>query len=422
MSQRIHASMVTKRKYSFHYGIFKIPAWFYSFIPFKIATGGASILLPLYLLSLGGGASDVGVMNALASFASMVGTLFWGNLSDRTLKRRAFISLGFASTSAFLALFAVVKTPGELILVNTVYAFFLATTISVPVVLVLRSVRKTYWDYGLGKFNEIGGWGWVFGLGIGLALSKFMSMSASLLLFAIIGFPSIPMGIKRIREIPIYINRDAIRAFRNAVIQKARYAPGFILHMPTKAGFKKLSKFRSLYASFFLLWIASGLYFSQVPVFLTYRGFTREEIYAIAIANSAVSAFMYTQVGLMLRSGENYGVLRKGLIMRLTAILAILGAVFLPKFALPLALLSYLLAGYSWSFISISGTSIVGRLAGEKEKGTTMGTYNLVNSLGMIVGSLSSGFIVESFGFASEYALASIFVLLSILPLKSKAL
>ncbi|MCD6559378.1 MAG: hypothetical protein J7K57_05835 [Palaeococcus sp.] len=46
MSQRIHASMVTKRKYSFHYGIFKIPAWFYSFVPFKIATGGASILLP----------------------------------------------------------------------------------------------------------------------------------------------------------------------------------------------------------------------------------------------------------------------------------------------------------------------------------------------------------------------------------------
>ncbi|WP_456321380.1 MFS transporter [Palaeococcus sp. (in: euryarchaeotes)] len=422
MSQRIHASMVTKRKYSFHYGIFKIPAWFYSFVPFKIATGGASILLPLYLLSLGGGASDVGVMNALASFASMTGTLFWGNLSDRTLKRRVFISLGFASTSVFLALFAIVDNPRELILVNMAYAFFLATTISVPVVLVLRSVRKTYWDYGLGKFNEISGWGWVFGLAIGLTLSKFISMSASFLLFAIISFPSILMGMKSIREIPIYINRDAIRTFRNTVIQKARYAPGFVLHMPTRDSFKKLSKFRSLYTSFFLLWIASGLYFSQVPVFLTYNGFTREEIYAISIANAALSAFMYTQVGIKLKSRENYGVLRSGLVMRLAAILAILGAVFLSKFALPLVLLSYLLAGYSWSFISISGTSIVGKLAGEKEKGTAMGTYNLVNSLGMIVGSLSSGFIVESFGFASEYSLAFIFVLLSILPLKSKAL
>jgi len=262
----------------------------------------------------------------------------------------------------------------------------------------------------------------VFGLATGLTLSKFISMSASFLLFAIISFPSILMGMKSIREIPIYINRDAIRTFRNTVIQKARYAPGFVLHMPTRDSFKKLSKFRSLYTSFFLLWIASGLYFSQVPVFLTYNGFTREEIYAISIANAALSAFMYTQVGIKLKSRENYGVLRSGLVMRLAAILAILGAVFLSKFALPLVLLSYLLAGYSWSFISISGTSIVGKLAGEKEKGTAMGTYNLVNSLGMIVGSLSSGFIVESFGFASEYSLAFIFVLLSILPLKSKAL
>ncbi|AIF69615.1 hypothetical protein PAP_06075 [Palaeococcus pacificus DY20341] len=430
MSQRVvsssrknHANMVTKRRYSFHYGVFKIPNWFYSFVPFKIATGGSSVLMPLYLLQLGGSAQLVGVMNSLASLASMIGTLFWGRLSDKTLKRRLFITLGFSSVSIFLALLAIVGSAGELIILNTLYAFFLATTISVPVVLALRSVRKTYWDFGLGKFSEIGGWGWTFGLVLGLALSKYLSISALLLLFAIINFPSILLGASLIREIPIYVNRESIALFRNAVVQKARYAPSFVLHIPsTLKGFRRFSKCRAFYAHSFLFWIATGLYFSQVPVFLTFSGFSREKIYLIAIANSAISAFMYTRVGLMLKNDNLFKVLRRGLLLRFLGIAAIFIAVVGARGVFILALASYLLAGLSWSFISISGTSLVGRLAGEKEKGTAMGIYNLVNSLGLIVGSLSSGFIVEGFGFGVEYALALLFVLLSLLPIRTKAL
>ena len=60
------------------------------------------------------------------------------------------------------------------------------------------------------------------------------------------------------------------------------------------------------------------------------------------------------------------------------------------------AFVSYALAGYSWAYIGISTTSIISKLAKEKEKGAMMGFYNLISSLGAIIGSILSGFIVKA--------------------------
>ncbi len=95
MSQRVaiavrNASVSNRYRY-----VPRIPGWFYSFVPFKVATGGSSALVSLYILELGGGnASTVGLAFALASLSSMLGALFWGGrLSDRTLRRKPFILL-----------------------------------------------------------------------------------------------------------------------------------------------------------------------------------------------------------------------------------------------------------------------------------------------------------------------------------------
>ena len=400
MSQRVavavrNASIANRYRY-----IPKMPRWFYSFVPFKVATGGSSALVSLYLLELGGSASTVGLTFALASLASMLGALFWGRLSDRTLRRKPFILLGFASVPVFLTLMAFVKTPAQLIAINTAYAFFLASTLSVPIALVLRSVRKHSWDYGIGKFNEISGWGWVLGLVLGFGLSRFLTIPQLFLTFALVGLPSIVMGERMIREVPIYINRKSIRAFGNYVVEKARYMPSFILH----TNFSLPEGLRKFYLAFLLFWIAAGLYFPQMPVLLSDRGYPREIIYLALIANSAIAALNYTRVGAgMGRNKED--TLRRGLILRTGAFIAIMGGIFISPALLPLAFASYALAGYSWTFISVSSTAIVGERAGEKEKGSAMGTYNVVSSAGYITGSAISGALISSAGFGATFGL-----------------
>ena len=400
MSQRVavavrNATVANRYRY-----IPSIPGWFYSFVPFKVATGGSSALMGLYLLELGGSASTVGLTFALASLASMLGALFWGRLSDRTLRRKPFILLGFASVPVFLALMAFVKTPGQLIALNTVYAFFLASTLSVPIALVLRSVRKHSWDYGIGKFNEISGWGWVLGLVLGFFLSRFLTIPQLLLTFAAISVPSIFMGKAMVREAPVYINRRSIAAFGNYVVEKARYFPSFILH----TNFSLPRELRWFYLAFFLFWVSAGLYFPQMPVLLTENGFGREMVYLTLIANSAVAALNYTRVSLNM-GGNKGGTLKKGLLLRAWAVLAVLTGLLVSPALLPLALASYALAGYSWTFIGVSSTAIVSEKASEKEKGSAMGTYNVVSSAGYITGSALSGALISGAGFGGAFGL-----------------
>ncbi|NJE09756.1 MFS transporter [Thermococcus sp. MAR1] len=413
MSQRVaiavrNASVANRYRY-----IPKMPGWFYSFVPFKVATGGSSALVSLYLLELGGNASTVGIAFALASLASMLGALFWGRLSDKTLRRKPFILLGFASVPLFLTAMAFVKTPAQLIVVNTVYAFFLASTLSVPIALVLRSVRKHSWDHAIGKFNEISGWGWVLGLVLGFGLSGSLSIPQLFMAFAILGLPSVFMGKRMIREAPIYINRQAIRAFGNYVVEKARYMPSFILH----TNFSLPDGLGRFYVAFLLFWIAAGLYFPQMPVLLTSEGYTREVVYLALIANSAVSAMNYTRVGAAMGRIKE-GVLRKGLLLRAGAFATmILGTLIAPAL-LPLAFASYILAGYSWAFIGVSSTAIVSEKAGEKKKGSAMGTYNVVGSAGYITGSAISGALISSAGFGAAFGLGLVLIGGSIALLK----
>lgn len=243
----------------------------------------------------------------------------------------------------------------------------------------------------------------MLGLVLGFGLSGgFLTIPGLLLTFALTGVPSIIMGWRTIREAPIYINREAIRAFRNYVVEKARYMPSFVLH----TNFSVPTSLRRFYLAFLLFWIGAGLYFPpQMPVLLSGEGYSRGVIYLALIANSAVSALNYTRVGLGMGKDKE-GVLRRGLMLRAGALVAIVAGTMVSSALLPLAFLSYVLAGYSWTFISVSSTAIVSeRAGGEREKGSAMGTYNLVSSAGYVTGSALSGLLVSSAGFGAAFGL-----------------
>jgi hypothetical protein len=254
--------------------------------------------------------------------------------------------------------------------------------------------------FGMGKFNEASGRGWVLGLVLGFGLSRFLTIPQLFVAFALLGVPSVFMGRKMIREVPVYINRRAIRAFGNYVVEKARYFPSFILH----TSFSLPDGLGRFYLAFLLFWIAAGLYFPQIPVLLTSEGYTREVVYLALIANSAVSAINYTRVGAAMGGGKER-VLRKGLLLRAGAFATIVLGMVLSPVLIPLAFASYILAGYSWAFIGVSSTAIVGEKAGEKEKGSAMGTYNVVSSAGYIAGSAIGGALISSAGVTATFGL-----------------
>jgi len=388
--------------------------WFYSFIPFKISTGGAAPLIPLLTMDVGGGPAEVGVVNAIGSTASMLGGLFWGKLSDRLNRRKIFLVAGFLGTALSTLLFSIAKSVHQIMMINALYTFFIAATIPVPILIITKAFRLEDWDYAIGRFNEIGGWAWVAGMVVGLLLAQFLGLRGIFIALGMVGLLSVPWGVRTIREVPLHLRRETLGVYAGYVIEKFRYIPNVITHLPriSTRGFGKL------YGSSLLFWIGAMLYFTQFPVLLRERGFSPSVLYLMGIGNSAVSAFMYMRVGRRLGREGGYHALIQGLLLRAGAFALIVLAMHLngPQF-LVLSFVSYFMAGYTWAFIGISTTSIISRGASARDRGALIGAYNMISSIGAIAGNFISGFITESFGFTSDFGLASLLILLSVVPL-----
>ncbi|ASJ01688.1 MFS transporter [Thermococcus gorgonarius] len=388
--------------------------WFYSFIPFKVSTGGAAPLISLLTMNLGGGPTDVGVVNAIGSTASMLGGLFWGRLSDKLNRRKVFLLTGFLGTAVASILFALAESVHQVMAINALYTFFIAATIPIPILIITKAFRLEDWDYAIGRFNEIGGWAWVGGMVLGLVMARFLSLREIFVVLGLIGLLSLPWGAGTIREVPLHIDRRVLGIYTGYVVEKFRYLPNMVTHLPRFS----TEGFGRLYISTILFWIGAMLYFTQFPVLLKSRGLGATELYIMSIANSAIAAYMYTRVGLRLRKTGGYGALKKGLALRGVAFLLLAVSTFLRgSVFFVLAFISYAIAGYTWSYISVSTSSIISRRAPPKKKGSLIGAYNLISSLGAIIGNLISGFVVEALGFTADFALASSLMFLALVPI-----
>src|SRR2546426_10099036 len=69
--------------------------WFYSYLPQGVAGGATSALIPLFAYALGGNLSDIGIIAAATSLASVPAFMLWGSLSDRLGRRKGFLLFGF---------------------------------------------------------------------------------------------------------------------------------------------------------------------------------------------------------------------------------------------------------------------------------------------------------------------------------------
>ena len=74
----------------------KADRWYYSFLPFNVAGGSTSPLIPLFVTEgLAGNVAQVGIISAISSLASVPANIIWGNLSDTLKKRKIFVLIGF---------------------------------------------------------------------------------------------------------------------------------------------------------------------------------------------------------------------------------------------------------------------------------------------------------------------------------------
>ena len=411
--------------------------WYYSFLPFNVAGGSTSPLIPLFVTEgLAGNVAQVGIISAISSLASVPANIIWGNLSDTLKRRKVFVLIGFIGLAIPLLLMGLSTDIPTYYLANFILGAISAAAAPVGTVLVLESFDKKEWGKRLGDFSRVGGIGWLLGLTIGTIWLNFMigdsTIMAMRMLFvaaAMLAFVSVILAWKWIREPKTKIERkDLANEVKIPLIsfERGRYTPTRVLHV-IKISAKNLSpknfprNLKIYYVVMFLAFTGFLTFYVGLPIFLSHQlHLSISEVFIVYVASSTISALTYSQAGkwsYKIGSKRLQQISFTGRIILFPSMFLVTG---LNLDILPLILVlcvMHALIGFCWANLSVAANILVSNMSYCEFRTESLGMYCSIQGIASIVGSLLGGFIANYYGYLDTFLVASAFVIAALVLL-----
>lgn len=417
--------------------------WLYAWGLGYTAAGAASLLIPLYALSLGGGAFVVGILASTAAFAGVPGALLWGYLAARTGRRRVFVVVALLATAVILAATPLVQIVWVLVGVNALLWFVLAAAAPVLNLLVIEGTPEGQWEQRIAALNAYQGYGWLAGLILG---SIWIPIGARLLgpararigLFwagALAAFLAVPLAVRwlprestvtpeEITRSPSLLGRvmrgggQYVRTVPFATTRLYWGLRGMDVH-DIGALWRVRHRFsRGLWVYFAAVMAFTAgfaVFWGPIPAYLG-ASFTDGQIFWLFLAANAGSAAFYTRAGRWAASVGGRSLQTRALLARvfLFPLVGVVAVIIPAVLELPALLVVFAVIGVTWAVIAITATGIVSRLAGG-ELALALGFYTALAGIGGGIGSIGGGFVASRYGYPVAFVLAGVTVLIGVL-------
>lgn len=402
--------------------------WLYSLSTSALASSVAGLLVPLYIVRLGGGAAQLGVSAALSSLVGAPGAVLAGRYADRTGDRRRVVLAALTTAAVALAVLSLLGSVPAVVAVNAVLAFALAAVGPVVTMLVVDDAPESAWNARIARLNQLQGYGGSLGfvvgaawtLGVGRLATPAATQESLFVVAALFGLGS---AVLAARWLPLRATLDVgpQRADRVAVIlsRTSRNVRDVTFSFGLARffwAFRSLSRgrHRSLrravaaptlvyFAGAFVFFTGFAVFWAPLPLYLTDANFTAGGVFAVYLVNNLGSTLLFDDAG---RFADRHDVrLLQGVALSVRAacflgiaVLGAVGAAFLGGGGLaPVAVVAAVLlaVGVTWAFIAVTGTAIVSRLAPARSRGGLLGVYAALSAVAGAVGSLLGGWLAS---------------------------
>ena len=412
--------------------------WYYTFLPYNVAGGSTSPLIPLFVTEgLKGTMAQVGIISAISSVASVPANILWGNLSDTTKRRKVFVLIGFLGLAVALLLMGLSMDMGTYYFANFVLGAIAAAAAPVGTVLILESFAKEEWAKRIGDFSRVGGIGYVVGLllgtlWLGMADSLGSTVIAMRALFVVasgLALLSVFLAIKWVPEPRKKMERSEMDGASKLPIisfERGRYTPSRLLHI-VKLSAKNMHprnfprNLKIYYVVMILAFAGFLTFYVGLPIFLKNQmGLSVPEVFIVYIASSVTSALVYSRAGAWASSkgGKRMQMLAFSGRIVLFPTFFVVTLVHVPLLALlTLMCLLHALIGLCWAMLSVAGNALVSNMAYGDFRTESLGVYNSIIGIGAIAGSLIGGLVADAYGFLPTFLVASTFVASALLLL-----
>lgn len=403
--------------------------WLYGWALGYASVGAASLLIPLYALSLGGGALLVGVLASTAALAGVPGAILWGRLAARTERRRPFVLVALALTALVLAVTPAIDAAWSLVVANSALWFVVSAAAPVLNLIVVANVPESAWESHIGRLNAYQGYGWVAGLVVGtvwtaLASAVFGPVRAQELLFLLLaaiaaaGFAVVrlrypePADISTERFRRVY-RRLGIAPTTGRLMRAVPIGPGRIYWALTDIRQEGIANLRTpLWAYLGAVGVFSvgfAVFWAPAPAYLTAVGFADTAVFVLFLAANVGSAVCYDRVGsLSARFGS--GRTQLGALLARAAFFPAVAAVGGLVGGYALAAL-FVAIGITWAVIAVTATGTVARVVPASRRAEAFGLYTAAVGVGTSMGSVLGGALAVRTTYAFTFAAAGVIVL-----------
>ncbi|WP_435101734.1 MFS transporter [Halarchaeum sp. P4] len=419
--------------------------WLYSLSLSAVASSVAGLLVPLYIVALGGGSAALGISASLSSLVGAPGAVLAGRYADRTGNRRGVVLVALGTGAVALTVLPFLKTVPAVVAVNAVLAFSLAAISPVVTMLVVADTPESNWNVRIARLNKFQGYGSTGGLVIGTVWtvgvaavvaadvvqeSLFALAAAFGVAAAVLAARSLPreaaldVGPRRSSHVATILSRTS----RNTQDATFSFGTNRVFWASRALSVARLRRLRAelpsalwvYFLAAFCFFTGFAVFWAPLPLYLKSKvGFTSGGVFALYLVNNVASTVLFERAGVIsgqydvrLVQGGALG-LRAGAFLGVAAV-GLLGFSVLTSGGFgPLAVVGafLFLVGVTWAFIAVTGTAIVSRFAPANARGGILGTYAALSAVAGAVGSLLGGW-VASYRFDAAFVLAAVLVVL----------
>jgi MFS family permease len=413
-----------------------LPAWGLA----AVAFGGASLLVPLYVVALGGDAFDLGVLFATSSFLGVPGALGAGTLADRTGRRRVFVLGAIATTVVTIGTIPLLEQVPLVIAVNALLWFAFAAAGPVLTLLVVAGEPDREWTRLIARLNQFQGIGWALGLAVGFVIVTVAAAVADPLtgqrwffgVCAACAGLGLLLAVRRLPPDPAPGEEPSHKRLRRRLRDAGRFNVRGAAFPFTPARFdprgldprRFVDRFTPGLAAYFgavlLAFTGFGVFFAPLPAYLAGASFGSGGIFALYLLLNVAAAAAYGRAAALADRYDLRRVHASGLLARAAAfpaiavVGAVAGATLLGTGAVALL---FVVVGLSWAVIVVTAATLVTNLAPSAIRGEAHGVYGALVAVGGGTGGLLGGWLAAygyplAFGAAGGLVVAGIGVLL----------
>ena len=394
-------------------------------MPSQITAQGLSTVIPLYVIYIGGDIGEVAIISALQNGAVTIGSLVWGRIIDRFHSKRPILVTSFLFVLLCSIGMYFTNSVYVLYLLAVVLGFFMVARSPVTQLLVMESVQKNLWSWLFARTSIIGSLGMLVAMIIGTVGSFYFDLRPYFLICAASSGIAMILSTS-VKGDGIHIERSSIahslHGLRYSISNHHFVFPKFLeaydfRHIIALFKGKISNEIGIFYLASFFFYFGSNVYFTAWTPFLKNQHFSNGDVflnYAVQMITMLLVFFIAPKI--ISRFGEE----RSTILAHIPRILAVLIpaiSLFFMAGALgfPVTITSACLMVIAFSIFSTASSVIFFKSIPQGFEGKYLGVNSAVTGVGVFAGSLVTGELTKSLGYAAMFVTASAVLVVSLI-------